>query len=256
MGDRHANPCGCQPRRCLHHGHVDRVRALRTAKNQNLCRSLRPRRLGHRPPSSCEKTPVARDCPPTNPCREKNRNASSKVTAAARTMRASSRLVIPGKAFCSSSIVGGPRSAASTSTGPKQTLRRRPLRRGGASRSLATHRELRSAAGKPLAASTRDLPFSPATRISSNGKPSRGTTRASDARRGADEHNRSVGDAALQPRAPARFRGNAHRCLHPAMSMRNGHAALSPRAGPGSLPTRFPVSRAARCSAAHPRPAG
>ena len=32
--DRQASACGCQPRRCLHHGHVDRVRALRTAKNQ------------------------------------------------------------------------------------------------------------------------------------------------------------------------------------------------------------------------------
>ena len=28
---------GCQPRRCLHHGHVDRVRALRAAKDQNPC---------------------------------------------------------------------------------------------------------------------------------------------------------------------------------------------------------------------------
>ena len=43
--DREANTCGGQPRRCLHHGHVDRVRALRAAKNQDPCRVARRRRV-------------------------------------------------------------------------------------------------------------------------------------------------------------------------------------------------------------------
>ena len=42
VSDRELEPGGCQPRRCLHHGHVDRVRALRTAKDQNPCRVMRP----------------------------------------------------------------------------------------------------------------------------------------------------------------------------------------------------------------------
>ena len=34
----------CQPRRCLHHGHVDRVRALGAAKDQNPRRTIDPLR--------------------------------------------------------------------------------------------------------------------------------------------------------------------------------------------------------------------
>src|SRR5439155_10705173 len=39
--DRHPWLCGRQPRRRLHQGHVDRVRALRAAKDEYPCRPWR-----------------------------------------------------------------------------------------------------------------------------------------------------------------------------------------------------------------------
>ena len=57
--------------------------------------------------------------PLTNAFAPKNAWVESNVTAAAFTTRASSRLVSPGTAFCSSSIVGTPRSAATMTTGPE-----------------------------------------------------------------------------------------------------------------------------------------
>ena len=57
--------------------------------------------------------------PLTNAFDPKNACVESNVTAAARTTRASNRLVSPGTAFCSSSIVGTPRSAATSTTGPE-----------------------------------------------------------------------------------------------------------------------------------------
>ena len=57
--------------------------------------------------------------PVTNPLLPKNDSVDSNVTAAALTHGASSRLVKPGTAFCSSSSVGMPRSAATSTTGPE-----------------------------------------------------------------------------------------------------------------------------------------
>ena len=57
--------------------------------------------------------------PLTNAFPPKNSRVESNVTAAARTTRASRRLVRPGTAFCSSSMVGTPRSAATSTTGPE-----------------------------------------------------------------------------------------------------------------------------------------
>ena len=58
---------------------------------------------------------IARDEPPL----PKIRSVCSYVTAAARTQCASSRFVKPGTAFCSSTIVGIPRSAAMSTTGSR-----------------------------------------------------------------------------------------------------------------------------------------
>ena len=65
---------------------------------------------------SCEDPAVARNSgrtglPLTNAFDPKNAAVESNVTAADRTTRASNRLVNPGTAFCSSSIVGTPRAA-------------------------------------------------------------------------------------------------------------------------------------------------
>jgi hypothetical protein len=57
--------------------------------------------------------------PLTNPFAPKNAFVESNVTAAAFTSGATSRLVSPGTAFCSSSIVGTPRSAATATIGPE-----------------------------------------------------------------------------------------------------------------------------------------
>ena len=87
VGDRKAYPGGCQPRRRLHHGHVDRVRALRAAKDQTRAASCgcdRDRLIVAGPRSPPRKTPAAPDCRPRTPCAGKNANVDSKVTAAAR----------------------------------------------------------------------------------------------------------------------------------------------------------------------------
>ena len=57
--------------------------------------------------------------PLTNAFAPKKRCVESKVTAAAFTIGASSRLVSPGTAFCSSIIVGTADSAATSTTGPE-----------------------------------------------------------------------------------------------------------------------------------------
>jgi hypothetical protein len=57
--------------------------------------------------------------PLTNAFDPKNACVESNVTAADFTTRASNRLVNPGTAFCSSSIVALPRSAAINTTGPE-----------------------------------------------------------------------------------------------------------------------------------------
>ena len=110
MRDCHPASVGCQLRRCLHHGHVDRVRALGAAKDQNPRRPVGRACSGDRFAKNSGRTGL----PATNPLLPKKRTVDSKVTAAALTNRASSRLVSPGTAFCSSSSVGMPRIAAAS----------------------------------------------------------------------------------------------------------------------------------------------
>ena len=76
----------------------------------------------HLPPSNAR--PTSRNSgrtglPLTNAFSPKNSLVDSNVTPAARTTNDSSRLVKPGTAFCSISMVGTPRSAAIRTTGPE-----------------------------------------------------------------------------------------------------------------------------------------
>ncbi len=92
----------------------------------------------------------------------------------------SNRLVNPGTAFCSSSIVGTPRSAATMTTGPElypPTPITSDGRRADTIRQPSTRLIGTSAA--PRARSNTDFPFTPLLRITSSVNPSRGTTRAS-----------------------------------------------------------------------------
>ncbi len=115
--------------------------------------------------------------PDTKALAPKRATLASKVTAAARTTRARSRLVRPGAAFCSITSVGIPRSAARATTGPElypptptTTWGRLLVMTCQASQALTG----KSASPRAIAAS--DLPFRPALRITSRGKRSRGTT--------------------------------------------------------------------------------
>ena len=83
MGDGQPHARGRQLRRRRHHGHVDRVRALRTANDQTRAHAR------HSPSAATRvrRTPARTGLPATNPVRGKNRNASGTFTAAARTQR-------------------------------------------------------------------------------------------------------------------------------------------------------------------------
>ena len=88
---------GCQPRRCLHHGHVDRVRALRAAKDQNPAAESRRRSRSAVRSGRSRRTPAEPGCLLTNPPPAEERHASSRTSPPPRcTTRASSRLVRPG----------------------------------------------------------------------------------------------------------------------------------------------------------------
>ena len=67
MRDCQPAGCGCQPRRRLHHGHVDRVRALGAAKDQN------PRRPAGRRVGVASKNSGRTGLPVTNPSCRKTR---------------------------------------------------------------------------------------------------------------------------------------------------------------------------------------
>ena len=82
MRDRQTRAAGRQPRRCLHHGHVDRVRALRAAKDQNLVRRQRSA-ARVRSMSAVAKNSGRTGLPLTNPFLPKNATVDSNVTAAA-----------------------------------------------------------------------------------------------------------------------------------------------------------------------------
>ncbi len=163
-----------------HHGHVDRVRALRTAKDQHPCRIARSA-CDHSPPRSAPEKlgshrvaghkPRAREvrATPLEIHRRGAHDARQQPIGDARQ-----RVLLEQHRR-----IAAQRREREHRPRRRSHRRRRP-RRAAASRSRATRRSPRSAAAATRATvSIRDLPFSPATRIRSSAKPSRGTTRAS-----------------------------------------------------------------------------
>ena len=110
--------------------------------------------------------------PATKPLPRNCGRVASWDTAAALTTGASSRLVMPGFTFCSSTIVGIRRSAASRTTAPAE-YPPSPMTRSGpirpstrqASQALTGSRE------NPRTRADQDVPFNPALRISTCSNP-------------------------------------------------------------------------------------
>ena len=164
VGDRKAYPGGCQPRRCLHHGHVDRVRPLRTAKDQDPCRVARLvgviirllvlRRKELRAHGIAGHESRAREIGQRrleiHRRRANDRRQQPIGAARHRVLLEQHRRVAD--------------SAAIASTGPDAKL---PTPTTTSGRRLASTRHASSAAigssATPIVRSTRDLPFSPAT---------------------------------------------------------------------------------------------
>ena len=248
MRDRQTRCGGGQPRRCLHHGHVDRVRALRAAKDSGPEPPLAANRVRHTPPASEKLRPhrIARD---ERLAAEEREALVVGHRRRASTNRASRRLVSPGIAFCSISSVGMPRSARqrhhrARAVAAHANHDRRPAPR----RSRATHRARSSgSSARPRASDASDFPFSPALRISSSANPSRGMTRASMP--AAVPTNVTVASGtARSARAPPRSPDTDARPFRRPQSARDRLTHRTSRT-PSAL-------RAARCSAARPCRAG
>ena len=199
-----------------------------------------------------ERTPAARGSPPRTPSPEKRARSRRMSRRRRCTTRASRRLVRPGTAFCSISSVGMPRSRRQQHDRARAVPADADDHRRSARRTAPATRRARSPAAAPALAParSRDLPLSPALRIMSSAKPSRGITRDLDPRQRADEASRlASGHARDQPRAPRQCRDTDARPFRRRQS--EPDTRVIPR-----TPHDLRGPRAGRCSAARPCRAG
>ena len=214
------------------HGHVDRVRALRAAKDQD---SAAPRaRARSRGAAALSRNSARTGLPLTNPFPLKYGSVAFIGHRGRAHQRARAcRLVRPGTAFCSSSSVGMPRSAASATTGPelypptpdhesRPAAREQPpgVRRAdsGSSADALQPRGDRLAFQSPTANQVQLESFA------------RHDARFDPARRPRERHHR-VGHAAAASRAPPRCPGT------------DGRPFRRPQSRPAAAPARAPGSR-------------
>ena len=199
--------CGCQLRRCRHHGHVDRVRALGAAKDQNPSAARRGRDCRARLAAQELGTDrIARDEPLPPEVRARRCRTSPPPRC---TNRASSRLVRPGHRVLLEQHRRDAAQRRQRARPDPSCSRRRQSRASGARRERIRHASSAAQRQQRQRRAPRRRSTCPSVRrceAASSSNPSRGTTRASMPARRAGKRDPRVrlraAAARARPRCP------------------------------------------------------